>query len=469
MSQSVVSPQLERSSEALHGPTFDLAGTTLTPLELERLLQPLSGGWPVPTNPAFLALGEARRVLLLQGPLGPFFDRLTHWLQGHGKHVVRVALQGGDVVDCRALVPRQYRGTVEQWPDYIGGLLDQERLDTLVLFGQARRYHALAIEQARTRGVQVVVLEEGYFRPGFITMELDGVNGFSRTLDVYHWQAEGPVPPSPLQPDDTPNHFRKMAFHAIRHYLAMWARRHHFSTYRHHREPSPWHYAAYWLRTWSRKARFHGRDMAIGRQLVASGQPYFLVPLQNDGDSQITHHSVYGENSAFIMEVMKSFAWHAPVEARLVFRVHPYARGGHAHRHLIRGIAEDLGIASRVIYLMEGETPVLAQHSRGVVLINSTVGLQVLERGAPLMALGDALYRRRGLTFQGGLDRFWTEARPADREAVDGFLAQLKNLTQMPASVYARADEPLRWPTPTAAPLAPDTPKEGQAAGSALL
>ena len=46
------------------------------------------------------------------------------------------------------------------------------------------------------------------------------------------------------------------------------------------------------------------------------------------------------------------------------------------------------------------------------------------------------------------LDRFWHEAVPADRQAVDAFLAQLKNLTQMPASVYANADEPLRWPAP---------------------
>jgi len=401
-----------------------------------------------PTNPAYLSLCGARTVLLLQGPLGPFYDRLARWLQAQGKRVLRVAFQGGDLADCRAVVPLAYRGTLADWPAYLRELLVSEGVDAVVLFGQARSYHAAAVEEARDHHCAVIVLEEGYFRPGFITMELDGVNGYSRTLENYRWTRETPIPPAPLQADDTPHHFRKMALHATRHYLAMWARRHHFGCYEHHREPSPWHYVRYWLRTWARKAWRYRHDLHLESELIASGVPYLLVPLQNDGDSQITHHSVYGENSFFIMEVLRSFALHAPANSKLVFRVHPYARGGHAHRHLIRSVAQDLGIGSRVVYLMEGHTPVLAQHSRGVVLINSTVGLQVLERGAPLIALGDALYRRYGLTFAGPLDRFWAEAKPADRQAVEAFLAQLKNLTQMPASVYANAEEPLLWPAP---------------------
>ena len=419
--------------------------------EVSRLKLSLAGTVApraTPTNPAYLALCASTTVLLLQGPIGPFYDRLARWLQAQGKRVLRVAFQGGDVADSRALEPVVYRGTREAWPEYLGELLTREEVDAVVLFGQARSYHAAAVEEARDRHCAVIVLEEGYFRPGFVTMELDGVNGYSRTLENYRWTHETPIPPAPLQADDTPHHFRKMVLHATRHYLAMWARRHHFGPYQHHREPSPWHYFRYWMRTWARKAWRYRHDMNLESDLIASGVPYFLVPLQNDGDSQITHHSVYGENSIFIMEVLRSFAVHAPADSRLVFRVHPYARGGHAHRHLIHSVSEDLGLGARVVYLMEGHTPVLAQHSRGVVLINSTVGLQVLERGAPLMALGDALYRRHGLTFQGPLDRFWHEAVPADRKAVDAFLAQLKNLTQMPASVYANADEPLRWPAP---------------------
>ena len=95
--------------------------------------------------------------------------------------------------------------------------------------------------------------------------------------------------------------------------------------------------------------------------------------------------------------------------------------------------------------MIEGDTPDLAQHSAGVVLINSTVGLQALERGAPLMVMGQALYKQPQLSFTGELDQFWTQGRPACPAETPKFLAQMKNLTQGPASVYALRDEPLRW------------------------
>ena len=406
---------------------------------------PAPGRVPVVVNPAFLALQSARKVLLLQGPLGPFFDRLTQWLLPQGKQVFRVALQGGDLLDSTAAETLMFRGSLAQWPEFVGGLLDEHDIDVVVLFGQARAYHAAAIAAANLRERVVIVMEEGYFRPGFVTMELDGVNGFSRTMARYLWSPEAGSEAG-IQPDITPRHFQKMTVHATRHYLALWARRHLFSGYRHHRQTGLRHYAAFWLRSWKRKLLLRAKDRRRQAGLIDSGQPYYLVPLQNDGDSQITHHSSYGENAAFVMEVMRSFAWHAPEGSRLVFKGHPYARGGHAHRRLIASVAHDLGIRSRVLYLTEGDTPLIAQHSRGVVVINSTVGLQALERGAPLMAMGEAIYRGWGLTFKGSLDQFWVEAKPSDRAKTDHFLSQLKNLTQMPASVYAQRGEPLRWP-----------------------
>ena len=47
-------------------------------LKNDLYLQTVSG------NPALTALLQSHSVLLLQGPVGPFFDRLTHWLKGNG-------------------------------------------------------------------------------------------------------------------------------------------------------------------------------------------------------------------------------------------------------------------------------------------------------------------------------------------------------------------------------------------------
>jgi capsular polysaccharide export protein len=398
----------------------------------------------VSQNPAFSTLLGATSVLLLQGPLGPFYDRLTQWLQARGKTVNRVVFQAGGLHDCRAVEPLPFRGSPDQWPEHLRGLLARLRIDCLVLFGQSRLYHRLAREVCSQAGVPVVVLEEGYFRPGYMTMELDGVNGFSQTLKRYHWVPPQHMPQG-LQPDIAPWHFQYTAWHATFHYLAMRSGSEDFPHYIHHRWVNPYFYAAYWLKSWAIKLARYAPDMAFQRRLFTGRQPYFLVPLQHDGDAQITHHSPYGENTDFILQVMRSFAEHAQDDHWLVFRQHPHSRGGPGHDRLIFSLAKELGLQKRVHYMVEGDTPDLAQHARGVVLINSTVGFQALERGAPVAVLGQALYNQHGLVHTGNLDAFWSIPFKAPEQRVLEFLVQAKNLTQMPCSLYAGRNEPLAW------------------------
>jgi capsular polysaccharide export protein len=407
----------------------------------------------VSINPALRELSRAKRVLMLQGPVGPFYDRLARWLKHGGAKVDRVVFQGGDRFDCQAFEPIEFTGTLDTWPDFLSATLSRLKVDCVVLFGQSRRYHQVAVPMASAAGIPVVVLEEGYFRPGFVTMELGGVNGYSTTLDRYVWQPialaeRGLVTnaqPGSIAPDVSPWHFQKMAWHASRHYAAMHRARKAFPEYRHHRVEDPYHYAAYWLKSWGRKLRQRGEDGRTQQRLFSDGLPYFFVPLQHDGDAQITHHSPYGENCNFIQAVIESFAGHAPADTLLVFRQHPHARGGDGHSALIRQMATDLGIRQRVLHMIEGDTPDLAEHSAGVVLINSTVGLQALERGAPLMVKGDALYKRPGLVFEGPLEQFWWNPTRPDRRLTRSFLLQIKNLTQVSVSAYAGVDEPIKW------------------------
>ena len=92
---------------------------------------------PVANNPALLQLARAQRVLLLQGPVGPFFDRLTDWLRDGGATVRRVAFQRGDLADCRALHPVVFQGSLREWPRFLARLIDTQDIDCIVLFGQA--------------------------------------------------------------------------------------------------------------------------------------------------------------------------------------------------------------------------------------------------------------------------------------------------------------------------------------------
>lgn len=416
-----------------------------------RTGQPVAAGssarfWrtPVGTNPALHTLATARRVLLLQGPVGPFFARLTRWLAERGTEVRRVAFQGGDEFDCRRVEPIRFARTAADWPAAFGELLDRWRPDCIALFGQSRLYHKVALERARAVDLPAVVMEEGYFRPGYVTMELGGVNGYSTTLDRYLWApAAGTASPPP---DACASPFAKMAWHASRHYAAMDRARERFPHYEHHRSTDLGAYARYWLTSWSRKYRHRAADLAFQRELLPSGRPYFFVPLQLEGDSQISHHSPFRNIGEFVVQVLHSFARHAPADSWLVLRQHPHARGGPGHHALIRELARGLRVEGRVHHLVEGDTPALAEHSAGTVVINSTVGLQALERGAPLMVLGDSFYKRADLTFGGGLDAFWHSPARPDRSAAARFLTELKGLTQAPASVYAWAGEPIAWP-----------------------
>ena len=406
----------------------------------EQAIQPPT---VVPCNPALQQLALARKVLLLQGPVGPFFDRLTRWLVGNGASVSRVVFHAGDVRDCTACAPIRFEGQADAWPAFFESLLAELQADAVVLFGQSRRHHAAAIERAQELGLPVIVLEEGYLRPAFVTMELGGVNGSSTTLDNYRWEPGAPgLLVHAKKPSSRPE-FWEMAGHACRHYWSLHWGGPLSPDYRHHRQTDVWHHSRYWLWSWAQKHLHLAHDHACVRRLA--DRPYFFVPLQHEGDSQIAHHSPYPEIKAFVADVIESFAVHAPKDCFLVFKTHPHARGGPSYRPFIRQLSAGQGLAERVLHLVEGHTPTLVKNAQGVVLINSTVGVQALLRRKPLAVLGNAVYKRPGLYFEGTLDDFWTDAAPPDAWVARQFVEQLIALTQVPCRIYAKADEPLTW------------------------
>lgn len=413
------------------------AGTAASPAPTPALAA-------VSSNPALLRLAHAKRALLLQGPVGPFFDRLTHWLRAQGAEVHRVVFHPGDRQDCQAVTPIAFTGGRQAWPEFLDDLIQRLGIDTLVLFGQARALHAAAIAHAKAKGLTVVVTEEGYVRPGYMTMELDGVNAFSTTMQRYQWV---PVSPGPRVQTQRPAHsehlFRQMAWFACRHYWHLHWGQPLSADYQHHRHTDVFHHSGYWVMSWLKKHLHWLPDHARVRALAE--QPYYFVPLQHDGDSQITHHSRFDTSTDFLVEVVTSFARHAPAHTRLVVRQHPHARGGRGPARFLRELTRQLGVQDRVVYLVEGHTPTLVSNAKGVVVINSTVGLQALMRNKPLAVLGEALYEQAGLCFNGTLDDFWASTPLPSPEDTRHFIEQLIALTQVPCHVYGLANEPLHW------------------------
>lgn len=396
---------------------------------------------PVQANPCLGVLAESSSVLMLQGPVGPFFDRLTVWLKAQGvPEVNRVVFSGGDQWDCQQVPHLVFKGDLADWPAFLQNLLRNYHVDCLVLFGQGRPHHCKAMVLASLLGVRVVVVEEGYFRPGFITMELGGVNGYSSSLDLFEWQGEAH---QAIAPDSAASEAFRMGWFSLVHYVALRLKHAGFKHYVHHKPTNLLRHATYFLRSWAKKGLRCIPDRLCARWLA--GRAYFMVPLQFDLDAQISIHSPFSANTEFILQVMTSFASNAPSDTLLVFKQHPMSRGSDGHWPFIQAVATELHILHRIRFYSEGPNSQWVRHATGVVTINSTMGLLTLQVATPLCVMGSAVYANFPGVFQDGLDRFW-RAAPVER----GFNAQaalrsLKQLTQLPGSLYAPRSEALAW------------------------
>ncbi|CBJ51882.1 capsule biosynthesis protein [Ralstonia solanacearum] len=383
---------------------------------------------------------KAQRVLLLQGPMGPFFRRLARDLEAVGAQVLKVNFNGGDWLfyPTGAI---HYRGTMPNWPAFFERLLRDHRIDLVLLFGDCRPVHEEIQRICQRCGVKTGVFEEGYVRPDYITLEHCGVNGYSQTPRspaVYRQAPEENTPP----PHPVGNTFWHAVRWAILYYVAAALLSPVFARYRHHR-PLTLLEAGPWLRSVWRKLHYRIRERGVQSELAGplSGR-YFLLALQVHNDAQVRVHSAHETVAQFIDETLQSFARRAPADAILVIKHHPLDRGYHDYRRLIRQRAEALDLRQRVRYLHDQHLPTLLTHARGIVLINSTVGLSALDHGKPVKACGTAVYNLPGLTYQGPLDTFWTAA-PAfvpDPALFLRFRTYLIRHTQLNGNFYKRLD-----------------------------
>ena len=379
---------------------------------------------------------QGKQVLLLQGPVGPFFWRLAKVLEAAGAAVHKVNFNGGDCL-FYPTGATAWRGTIEEWPQRFKELLDQRNIDVVLLFGDCRRMHRIAREIAHARGVQIGVFEEGYVRPNYITFEQYGVNGHSlipRSPDFYR---DLPRVPS-LQEQEVGNSFWHAALWAILYYVASALLQPMFRHYRHHR-PLTLRESWPWIRALARKWLYRRRERGLLPALTGRlTKRFFLVPLQISFDSQVREHSRFDSVAEFIRNVVASFARCAPQGTALVIKHHPLDRGYHDYSRLISELAVSSGLGDRLLYIHDQHLPTLFDHMRGAVAINSTVGFSALSHGAPVKTCGVAIYDMPGLTFQGELDAFWSEAESfsPDRELHEAFRAYLIDQTQINGSFY---------------------------------
>lgn len=380
-----------------------------------------------------------RRFLFLQGPISPFFTEVARALAARGHATHRINLSFGDRLFWGGVEGQppavHYQGRPEDWPAFIAGYLDRHGITDILLLGEQRGYHRAAISAAATRDIAVVVTDFGYFRPDWITLERDGMGGdsrFPRDPDRIRALARC-LPPADLTEKLRDDFGRQAVWDVIYHLacLAPWPFPHYRSHQLHHPIATYWGVARRLLRRRAERAEGDRALAAIG------DRPFWLFAMQTETDFSVRAYSPYPDLDTPIAETLRSFATHAPAEGQLLIKVHPLDPCLKPWEKRIRQLAADAGLAGRVHVARNGSLDDMVRGMRGLITINSTVGLKAVVCGKPVKALGSAVWNLPGLAHQGPLDSFWTEAATPDPAFRADFLAALQATTQLRGVFYA--------------------------------
>ena len=390
----------------------------------------------------------SRNVLLLQGPVGPFFSRFAKDLTRRGYNVTKVNFNGGDRFFYRQTPSMDYLGTFEQWESWLERVMLSRQIGRIYLFGDCRSYHRIARKVAHRLNARVFVFEEGYIRPNFITLEEGGVNGNSSMMEAgFDIEAELDETDAPTgdlpQEKDQPSHaFIVVAIYSIIYYLASASQRDRFSGYQHHRPFSCISEGSRWIRSGLRKWKYVVAERHVLRNVVSEfGNNYFVCPLQVHCDMQVREHSKFNTIEHFIGDVLTSFAKHAESKKAIVFKHHPLDRGYTDYSAIIDQLIAELGLHGRVFYVHDICLPSLLKHAQGTVLINSTVGFSSLFHGTPVKIMGKAIYDIPGLTVQGPLSVFWRQENTVDIALFKKFRSFLIRRNQLNGNFYRRISD----------------------------
>jgi len=380
-----------------------------------------------------------RSFLFLQGPCSPLFAKLADHLNSLGHAVHKINFTGGDVAYWSPRKATLFRHELSSLSEVLDAVRKKYAVTDQILFGDCRPIHVAAKQYAREHGVRTHVFEEGYFRPYWITLEREGVNGYSmlpREPDWYRYV--GKYVPSADDKQTFHAPFKVRATHDVIYHIAGLSNRVLFRQYKSHApDPVVLEYAGYV----NRFVRLHltkKLDNENIQHLLRKKIPYYLLPLQLNSDSQIQVHSTFTNMVEVIDLVMRSFAEHAATNSWLVIKTHPLDAGLLNYGKIIEKQTRQLGLNGRIMFLQSGNLNTLVAHARGLVTVNSTAGCLALEMNCPTITLNSPIYNLPGLTFQGSLDAFWCNNEQPDLELFRCFRNTVVHTTQVNGSLYSK-------------------------------
>lgn len=268
-------------------------------------------------------------------------------------------------------------------------IIKDNQISCLVMQNDTRWQHAYAIHVAKQLKIKYWVFELGLFRPNTITMDCKGVNfnnSIERKSNFYeNFNAENKLTPVYKQSSVFK---RNVVFgvYLLLHKLSALLKVGAVTN-------KPLNISNYFFRFLSPYLRVQRTSCLIGKEI-----DYIFVPLQVNEDSQVLVHSPYQNMCEFIEDVINGVSkyrqkYSSPI--KLVFKEHPMDQGKADYSKVYERYNKD----EWIYFCKDGNTNELITGSKLIITINSTVGLEGIERNKKVLCMGNAFYAIEGLAF----------------------------------------------------------------------
>jgi len=379
-----------------------------------------------------------RRILFLQGPPSTFWRQLCDHFESAGAVTRRINLSMGDWAYWRKPGADNYRGRFSRWGDFLREYLVEHRITDVLYYADRLPYHAVAREVGASLGVRTYAVEFGYLRPDWLTLERGAMGALSHFPNdpeaIRHISRQVC---SFVQPKEHFTHrFAQEATNEVIYNLLTALVPYGYPFYRADKYYHPIIDYLSWVPSALRKMLSERRRSEAALALRVERKRYWMLALQIQADYQLRTNAHYRRQSDMIAEVIESFAKHAYPDGHLIVKLHPLDNGMERWEGLVKRLAKKNGVVDRVLAVSNCDLKRTIRRSRGVITINSTVGLHSLRAGTPVKVLGMAVYDIPGLTHQASLDLFWRKPEKVDKALCHALVSALAATIQVHGSFY---------------------------------
>ncbi len=356
-------------------------------------------------------------VLLLIGPLGTFFSRLSNYLEKNNVRTYKINFPLYEYGFSKNSTIK-YEDDISQFKEFLEEIIIKKKIKHIFMYGNVLIPHKQALtlcDELERKGylINSHIFELGYLRPNFVTIEDKGVNYSSSFIANRDFYEKQPLYESFPVPVNQGLRIRKVwklisfVNHAFKNYKIV--------EFEHKLQPKPI-FLWFQLKGFFLKFFYKISEKKLKINSFCTG-PFFLVILQVETDSQILKGSKFSNNNEFIYKVIKNFSAAKLKNTKLVFKHHPRDRGYNNYLEFIVNVSREFNIEDKVSYIHDFPLSRIFTNRfcKGTILINSTVGYQSLYHSVPIKALGIAPYNFEGLADQKNLVLFFKNPKKVNK------------------------------------------------------